>query len=156
MSTAWKRRGYKQIPIGLPRKSVTSDSWSALRDKESRKQAALGYDASLVNRGEELAYKAGDYYLIASVTHHDGLRLYLSSLLKWFRPEERALTIEEYIIVLQRLCEYLTFNGSSLILVDEPKPVSVSGFSVVGHIVTRTKGWKYVERRNAIILESMD
>ena len=146
MSTAWKRKGYKQLPDTASR--VTP------RDAEYHKQEHLGYSVERINRGEEVKYQEGTYSLIADFSYHNGNRLYLESLTEWQEPPSQKLTEDEYTRVLQRMCEFLTCEGSPLILVDEYNPVLVAGLPVIKSIVPKIKGWKHVEMRHNIILKA--
>ena len=148
MSTAWKRKGYKQLPNASSR--VTR------RDAEYRKQERLGYSVEIMNRGEEMKYQEGTNYLIADISHSNPYRLSLRSLIEWQEPINKKLTEDEYFRVLQRICDFLMCEGSPLILVDEYNPVLVAGLPVVKSIAPRIKGWKHVEMRSNIILKAED
>lgn len=123
------------------------------RAAEQAKQVKLGYSVELVNKGECVRYTEGLRYLEANVSWSNGANLWLKTMDKWAKPDRRALTPAEYGKILQRICDYLSCDGTAVALIDQTPPLTIEGTVVAQAILPRVSGWRRLERDGKLVEE---
>ena len=125
-------------------------NWRELRQLELEKQNREGYEVRILNRGEEVLYRKDDKSLVAEITH--GNILYTHSLREWQNPKGTKLSREEYDLVLKRICEYLSFDGSKVTLDDRLPPTWEEQLAGITADAER-EGWEVKEEDGNIVVE---
>jgi hypothetical protein len=123
------------------------------RAAEQAKQLKLGYSVEIVNKGEGVRYTEGLRYVDANISWANGAKLWLSTMAKWTKPDTRDLTPAEYAKILQRICEYLSCDGTAVALIDQTPPLQIEETVVAESIVPRITAWRRLERDGKLVEE---
>jgi hypothetical protein len=123
------------------------------RAAEQAKQLKLGYSVEMVNKGEGVRYTEGLRYVEANIAWGNGARLWLNTMCKWTKPDTRNLTPAEFGKILQRICEYLSCDGTEVTLVDQSPPLKIEETLVGESIAPRVNCWRRLERDGKTVVE---
>jgi hypothetical protein len=121
------------------------------RAAEQAKQLKLGYSVEIVNKGEGVRYTEGLRYVEANLSWANGANVWLNTMCKWTKPDTRELTPVEFARVVQRMCEYLSCDGTPVALIDQTPPLKIEETVVADSILPRIASWSRLERHGKVI-----
>jgi len=123
------------------------------RAAEQAKQVRLRYSVEIINKGEGVRYTEGLRTVEGHIAWAGGARLILNTFKQWTKPDRRDLTLGEYIKILTRIAEYLTYDNTKLTMVDQGQLYTVKNVVVIEGVLPRVPCWRRLERDGKIVRE---